>query len=88
MNVEYAYNCDKGRCKIFDTALYEINRYCHHKDSSLSIDKINKVPNLVWICTKCHEYIKNNYIPKLFGNKEKSKLEKYLKVGKVKIKQV
>lgn len=80
MNREYAYNRDKGRCRICNTTLTENSRFCYHKNKRLSISKINKVSNLVWLCTNCLNCIKENYIPDLFGSKEKSKLKKYLNV--------
>jgi RNA-directed DNA polymerase len=53
MNREYAFNRDRGKCRICKTYLNQGNRICHHKDNTLSLNQINKVSNLVWKCKNC-----------------------------------
>jgi len=78
MNREYAFNRDKGKCKccgvsLFDTPL----RQCHHVDNKLPLEKINKVPNLAWVCERCHRMVHNSPIPAQTDPKTRKKIEKY-----------
>ena len=64
MNREYAFNRDKGKCKCCKVPLFDNpDRQCHHADNKLPIEKINKVPNLAWVCKTCHRMIHNSPIP-------------------------
>lgn len=60
MNREYAYNRDKGKCRLCNESLSATNRHCHHVDNRLEIDKINKVSNLAWMHDTCHRMVHNN----------------------------
>ena len=83
-NLEYfinrpmAYNRDKGRCRVCKKiiSLEEVN--IHHKDSSLELEKVNKLNNLVTVCKDCH-YVEHK------KNKPTNKAEQ--KIGKVKVNQ-
>jgi RNA-directed DNA polymerase len=77
MNREYAYNRDRGKCKICKGTLTEFNRHCHYISEKLSLDKINKVPNLAWMCTTCDGYIHEGETPKTFDRKTIEKIRKY-----------
>ena len=77
MNREYAFNRDKGRCKICGHALIKDNRHCHRMHGNLPIDKINKVPNLVWLCLRCDETVHGNIIPVNADKKTIKKIERY-----------
>lgn len=78
MNREYAFNRDKGKCKCCGRPLNEYApRHCHHVDNKLPIDKINKVPNLAWVCVSCHRMIHNSPIPAGTDSKTIKKIEKY-----------
>lgn len=57
LNREYAFNRDKGKCKICGTFLNNANYRCHHKINKLPIYKINKVANLISVCNSCHKII-------------------------------
>lgn len=57
MNREYAFNRDKGKCKICGKVLIKDDRHCHRIEENLPIDKINKVPNLTWLCCECDNYV-------------------------------
>lgn len=73
---EDAYNRDKGKCKICGIILNSNNRHCHRADGKLSLYEINRVPNLVWICKECDNYVHGNKLP----NAEKkiiTKIQKY-----------
>lgn len=61
LNREYAYNqtYKKGdyRCNCCSRILLLGNRHCHHKNPRLPLDEVNKVRNLVWLCTQCHKCV-------------------------------
>lgn len=78
MNREYAFNRDKGKCKCCKVPLFDNpDRQCHHADNKLPIEKINKVPNLAWVCKTCHKMIHNSPIPENLDLKVRKKIEKY-----------
>lgn len=82
MNREYAYNRDRGNCKICGKSLIANNRHCHHLNDKL-IGKINKVHNLAWLCLKCDGYVHGKPIPKSLNNNAIKKIEIYrTKLGK------
>jgi hypothetical protein len=76
MNREYAYNRDKGKCKICGIVLKVENRHCHRIEN-LPINIINRVPNLVWICNNCDRNIHGNNIPEALDKKKAGKIRKY-----------
>ena len=78
MNREYAFNRDKGQCKCCKINLNgNIEKHCHHVNNKMSIDKINKVSNLAWVCSKCHRMIHNSPIPENTDLQTIKKIEKY-----------
>ena len=78
MNREYAFNRDRGKCKCCKTPLFLTeNKFCYHIKKSLPIDKINKVPNLIWLCGNCYRMVNNGPIPKDIDKKILCKIEKY-----------
>ncbi len=80
MNREYAYNRDKGKCKCCGKVFSEsVPKHCHHVDNKLPIERINKVPNLAWLCESCHRMVHNSPIPSGTGAKIKRKIENYRK---------
>ena len=78
MNREYAFNRDKGKCKCCKTPLFlEDKMICAHAKKSLPIDKINKVPNLIWLCNNCYRMINKGDIPPNTDAKVVQKIMKY-----------
>lgn len=78
MNREYAYNRDKGRCRICGKPLEEGNRHCHHLKPWLPLEQVNKVPNLAWLCIKCHKIVHGkDDIPGRYNKKQIEKIKKY-----------
>jgi len=77
MNREYAYNRDKGKCKICGQDLTEGLRRCHWIISRKPLNLVNKVVNLAWVCHQCNLYIHGQSIPKSFDKKKASKIRKY-----------
>lgn len=57
MNRCYAFNRDKGKCKICGTYLYPSETETHHIDYTLLNDKVNKINNLATTCEHCHDLI-------------------------------
>lgn len=83
MNREYAYNRDKGRCKICGDNLKSNYRHCQRIDGTLPLDKINKVSNLAWFCYNCLKMVQSKNEPQEINTKMKSKILKYRKKLKV-----
>lgn len=57
MNRCYAFNRDKGQCKVCKFALDYDEVNTHHIDNKLGKSSINKVPNLATMCISCHKLI-------------------------------
>nr|WP_257786407.1 HNH endonuclease signature motif containing protein [Clostridium formicaceticum] len=57
MNREYAFNRDKGKCVACKDFLNKDNIACHHKNSNLPLNQINKLPNLTSLCKSCHNLV-------------------------------
>ena len=80
MNREYAYNRDKGKCKCCGRTFSEdVPKRCHHVNNKLPIERINKVPNLAWLCESCHRMVHNSPIPSGMNAKTVRKIENYRK---------
>ncbi len=78
MNREYAYNRDKGKCKCCGRYFSElIPKHCHHVNPRLPIERINKIPNLAWLCIPCHRMVHNSPIPPELDAKAVRKIKKY-----------
>ena len=78
MNREYAYNRDKGKCKCCGKYFSEwVPRHCHHVNNRLPLERINKVPNLAWLCVPCHRMVHNSPIPPGLDAKVVRKIQKY-----------
>lgn len=78
MNREYAFNRDKWKCRCCGAALTtRKGRHCHHVNRRLPLDKINKVPNLAWVCQDCHQRIHSFYPPVNIDEKTKKKILKF-----------
>jgi hypothetical protein len=57
--VTYAYNRDKGKCKISRKELFPHDVHIHHINPDLPLDKVNKVPNLATVHRNLHQLIHN-----------------------------
>ena len=78
MNREYAFNRDKGKCKCCGTFFSDlIPMHCHHVNPDLPLERINKVPNLAWMCVPCHRMVHNSPIPSDLNAKTVNKILKY-----------
>jgi len=81
MNRCYAFNRDKGRCKICGVWLDNKDVETHHLKSTLPIDEVNRVPNLVSLCRVCHHLVHRKEMEKEHTKhleiRQIKKLEKY-----------
>ncbi|WP_338111680.1 group II intron reverse transcriptase [Paenibacillus aceris] len=59
LNRAYAFNRDKGKCKVCGEEILN-NLETHHVDPKLSLDLINRVPNLISTHKTCHQMIHDN----------------------------
>lgn len=78
MNREYAFNRDKWKCRCCgDDLTWRDDKHCHHVNRKLPSDKINKVLNLAWVCTSCHQKIHSYHAPVNIDAKTKAKILKF-----------
>jgi len=78
MNREYAFNRDKWKCRCCGADLtHRKDRHCHHVNRQLPLEKINKVPNLAWLCRECHQRVHSFYAPVNIDEKTKKKILKF-----------
>ncbi|HFK1731970.1 TPA: group II intron reverse transcriptase/maturase [Bacillus pacificus] len=82
LNREYAFNRDIGKCKICGKQLSKGNYQCHHINSDLPLDKVNKVNNLASICNRCHILVHNDVEAPFKETKIIKKLASYRKKAK------
>lgn len=57
LNRAYAFNRDKGKCRICGDIISPIDLHCHHKNPTLPMSQVNKVINLVSTHPACHQLI-------------------------------
>lgn len=79
MNREYAYNREKGRCKVCGVPLVLGDRECHHIQPKLPLNRVNKVNNLAWLCGCCHQLVHGKKMDDiaLLNAKQRAKIRKY-----------
>ncbi len=57
LNRPYAFNRDKGKCRICDEVLWADSVHTHHVNPKLPLNQVNRVPNLASICKTCHNMV-------------------------------
>ncbi|MRD35131.1 group II intron reverse transcriptase/maturase [Bacillus thuringiensis] len=57
MNRAYAFNRDKGRCRVCGELLQGDDVHIHHVNPKLPIEEVNRVPNLASLHEHCHQMI-------------------------------
>lgn len=77
LNREYAFNRDKGKCKICGCYLHPGNYHCHHIDPHKLLNQVNKVSNLASLCKTCHNLVHNDQEPPFKERNMTNKLAKY-----------
>lgn len=75
MNRPYAFNRDKGKCRICGLYPNKKNVKIHHITKKLPINQVNKVKNLMTVCKKCYQKIHSR--SRIEGDSEEN--EKILK---------
>ena len=80
MNRPYAYNRDKGKCKICGGYVEPNEAHFHHVNNKLPLNQVNKVKNLITCHAYCHKLIHSNTeLPELSGKTTK-RIAKYRKL--------
>ncbi|MCL6592254.1 MAG: group II intron reverse transcriptase/maturase [Firmicutes bacterium] len=75
MNRAYAFNRDKGKCRVCKNKLHVSDVEIHHIKPCLPLDKVNKVMNLASVCKGCHRKIHNNLDFSKLGKKTWNKIQ-------------
>lgn len=57
MNRAYAFNRDKGKCKVCNEPIAGYELETHHINPNLPLNEVNKVPNLASTHQSCHDLI-------------------------------
>lgn len=60
LNRPYAFNRDKGKCRICGEKLWAEIVHIHHIAPNLPLNLVNRVPNLASTCKTCHCRIHDN----------------------------
>lgn len=72
LNCAYAFNRDKGTCRVCKVKLGSENVEFHRIRPTLSLEALNRVPNLASVCKTCHARIHGTVVhPKLPAKSEK-----------------
>ncbi|MEK4671391.1 group II intron reverse transcriptase/maturase [Niallia sp. FSL R7-0271] len=78
MNRAYAFNRDKGKCRVTGIPLGKHNLHIHHINPNLPLEVVNKLPNLACVDKKIHIAIHNMVdMSNILNNKELKKLERF-----------
>lgn len=79
LNRCYAFNRDKGKCKICEIQLNPKLTETHHINDRLQDNQVNKITNLASLCRTCHHNIHSEIDPNSLYEKKKyiNKLVKY-----------
>lgn len=59
LNRAYAFNRDKGKCRVCGCNLGKDNIHTHHNNPKLPSEDVNRVKNLTSVCKTCHRRIHN-----------------------------
>ena len=57
MNRAYAYNRDRGKCRICGEYIHPADLHVHHQRPYLPLDQVNKVGELVSLHKRCHALV-------------------------------
>ena len=77
MNRPYAYNRDKGKCKICNGYVEPNESHFHHTNPKLPKDEVNKVKNLITTHIFCHKLIHSDEMPENLSEKTLKNITKY-----------
>ncbi len=78
MNRGYAFNRDRGKCRITGVPLGKHNLHVHHINPNLPLEEVNKLPNLACVDKEIHKAIHNEVdMSSILNNKEINKLKRF-----------
>lgn len=77
MNSCYAFNRDKGKCRICKEFLPPEETHAHHIYPKLPLDKVNRVTNLASVHKACHKLIHGDINLNLLEDKVKKNVQKF-----------
>jgi RNA-directed DNA polymerase len=77
MNSCYAFNRDKGKCRVCKEFLLSEETHTHHIDPKLPLDKVNRVVNLASVHKTCHKLIHEDVNLNLLEEKMKTNVQKF-----------
>lgn len=77
MNSCYAFNRDKGKCRICKEFLLPEDTHTHHIYPKLPLDKVNRVSNLASVHKSCHKLIHGDINLNLLEEKLKKNVQKF-----------
>nr|WP_251047872.1 HNH endonuclease [Planococcus sp. ISL-109] len=69
MNRAYAFNRDKGKCRVCKEVLQGNDIHIHHINPKLSLDEVNRVSNLASMHKSCHQMIHSTRDYSMVGKK-------------------
>ncbi|WP_400242641.1 HNH endonuclease [Niallia sp. JL1B1071] len=69
MNRAYAFNRDKGKCRVCKEVLQGDDIHIHHINPRLPLVEVNRVPNLASMHEKCHQMIHSSKDYSMVGKK-------------------
>jgi group II intron reverse transcriptase/maturase len=79
MNRPYAYNRDKGKCRLCNGYVEPYESRFHHIDPKLPIESVNKVKNLITTHDYCHKLIHSEEMPEDLSEETLKRLTKFRK---------
>jgi len=77
LNRAYAFNRDKGKCKVCGDKLQNSNLNIHHIQPHLPLDAVNRVNNLASVHDVCHQMIHSHQEHSSLGKKIWKKILKF-----------
>lgn len=77
LNRPFAFNRDRGKCRVCGESLPTFDVQIHHINTKLPIQAINKIPNLASVHTTCHQRIHDGLDWSYLGSKVWNKLVKF-----------
>ncbi len=77
MNRAYAFNRDKGKCRVCGEEVENFNLHIHHINPKLPLETVNRVNNLAAVHDYCHHKIHSQQDNSSLGKKIWSKILKF-----------
>ncbi|MCL6477861.1 MAG: group II intron reverse transcriptase/maturase [Peptococcaceae bacterium] len=74
LNRPYAFNRDKGKCRVCGKVLRPGIAHIHHIRSDLPLSQVNQVKNLASVCDECHYAIHSGNDYSFLGKKTWNKI--------------